>query len=74
MRCATTFNEVLSHWGILLLMLRNSTGNTSAGLANIDGTATITCKFIYHMDFRFLSKDDFRVGKHVLSFLVVEKI
>ena len=75
MRCTTTFKEVLSHRGTLLLMLRKSSGNMLAGLTNIYGTASVTCNFIYHMGFQdFLSKDDFRVGKQFRSFLVVKMI
>ena len=53
-RCCPT-GESFVWCSEILLMLR-----ISAGLANIDGTAPITCNFIKH---------DFRVGKHVLSFL-----
>ena len=54
MRCTKTFNEMLSYRGILPLKLRNSAGNISAGLAKIDGTVSITCKFIFHMGFQIL--------------------
>ena len=63
MRCTTTFNKVLSKRGILLLMLWISSGNMSAGLANIDGTASITCNFIYHMGFQILIKRWFQGGQ-----------
>ena len=56
MRCTTKFNEVLFHWGILLLMLQNSSGNILDGLANIDGTASITCNLKNHMGFEILIK------------------
>ena len=57
---------------ILLLMLRKSSGKMWAGLANIDGTATITGNFKYHMGFNILVKGYFKVGKQVLTFLVLE--
>ena len=35
------------------LTIQNSGGNMSASLANIDGIASSTCNFIYHMQFLF---------------------
>ena len=72
--CTTTFNEVLSHKEIVLLMPQNSSGNMSADLVNVGGTASLTVTFYTTWDFRFLSKDDFRVDKQVLSFLVGKMI
>ena len=54
-----------------LLMVQNSGGNMWARLVNIDGIASITCNFIYHMQFPFLN-DEFSVLKQVLIFLVVK--
>ena len=44
------------HLGIVLLMLQNSSGNMSADLAKIDGTASVTCNIIYHMGLQILIK------------------
>ena len=63
----------MSHRAILLLMLWNSSGIMSAGLANIDGTASVTCNFKYHTWFQILIKRWFQ-GKQVLCFLVLKLI
>ena len=69
MLCTTLLNKV-SHRGIFLLMLRNYSGNMSACLANIDGSTSITCNFIYHMGFQiFYQKMISGWASKFLSFL-----
>ena len=74
MRCTTTLNEVLSNGGSFFWSSK---------------ILVVTCRLIWPTliemqpslatlyitwDFRFLSKDDFRVGKQVLILLVVQMI
>ena len=60
--------------GSFLLMLRNCSGKISAVLAKIDGTASIIYNFLNRMGFQILIKDGFRMGKQVLSILVVKMV
>ena len=60
MRFTTTSKDVLSQRS---LMLRNYSGNMSAFLANKDETASITCNFIYRMQFSISIKIWFQGGQ-----------
>ena len=51
-----TVKEVLSQRRIFRLMLRIACGYMTAGLANIDGSISITSDFIYHLRFQILVK------------------
>ena len=60
--------------GESFLMLHVSSGNQTACLVNIDGITSNTFNFIYHIQLRFLSKVDFRMGQKVPNFIVVKMI
>ena len=64
-----TVNEVLSQRGIFRLMLRIANGYMTAGLANIDGTTSVTCDFIYQLRFQSLFKKKIsELASNVLPF------
>ena len=55
-------------------MFRNLSCNILAGTVNINGTAFITCKFMYHMRFQIFLKDDYRLGRQIFNFRVSKMI
>ena len=74
MRCTTAFNEVLSHWGKLHLMLEILVVTFRLVWPKKMELHALHVTLYTTWDFRFLSEDGFRVSTQVLSFLVVKVI
>ena len=75
MRCTTTFYKykALSHWGIFVLVFQISSNNKLAGMANIDGSASNTCIFIYHIQIKTFIKKKFECEQATPNLLLRKK-